>query len=222
MKKIKKISAVAMAMALTAATMVPTFALDKATTFTGQINASDLSIDLTLPSTGTLTMKPYASDQISSSNGIAFVNTSADTAYTVGIAGYTCVATPKTTGDTFTIAATKPASGTNKVATVKIELAQPTNATATAVTTDAATFKTNFTASTPVAVQVSKATTNTYDGKTSTDYTKATADTINIATGEAASLRITGEMNEKANWVAGDKLVVVPVFSVSVSMAAAN
>jgi len=221
MRKIKKISAVAMAMALTAATMVPTFAYEK-TTFTGQISADDLKIDIALPSTGTLTMKPYAVKQITSNNGIAFVNNSDDTAYTVGIAGYTCVATPKTTGETFTIAATKPTSGENKVATVKIELAQPTATTSDAVATDDAVYAGNFDNATPVAVQVAKATTSTYDGKTSTDFTKATADTINIATGQAAAFRVSGEMNEKAAWVAGDKLVVVPVFSVAVSMPAAN
>lgn len=221
MKNFKKVSAVAMAMALTVASAVPAFAVEKAT-YTGTLSSEDLTINMDLPADGTLTVKPFAGTQISTAplyftNNSENTNGVEDVIYSVNLAGYTCVATPKDTTDrnaAIKVATTIPAD-TTKTFTATIELGNEVSSDA--VTSDAVAFKTSFASA--AALNIERLSTASYDGKTVTDYTKSATDSaVDVRPGYSIPFRITGKMNTKATWAAGDKIVVVPVFSVDVSV----
>lgn len=219
-KNIKKVSAVAMAMALTAVSSMPTLAVETAT-YTGEIAEADLTINMDLPADGSLTIKPFAGTQITTaplyfSNKNTATTTSGEdnVSYVVGLAGYTCVATSATTENPIKVSATLPATGTAKNITAVIELGEAQDDKET----DAAAFKTAFVST--AALTVDKLSEASYDGSAESVYTKnsATDDTVKVEPEKHVPFRITGAMNTAAEWEVGDEIVIVPVFSVGVEV----
>jgi hypothetical protein len=222
-KSIKKISALAMAMALTAVSVVPAFA-EESVTLSGTIADADLKINMTLPTNGTITIKPYGAKQILTSP-LYFQNTNAVATktgedivtYNVGLAGYTCVATSANEDDPINVTtAAVDTSVKTKDITANIELGDVISGSS--VTTDAIGFKGQFTS--PKTLQVTKLSEENYDAKAEDsqyeENANASTDVVSIAPGDAAPFRITGTMNTSANWKAGDKITFVPIFSVGV------
>jgi hypothetical protein len=219
-KSIKRISAVAMAMALAVVSAVPAFAEESAE-FTGQIQSSDLDIDMDLPANGSLTIKPYAGTQIKTTDPLYFVNNNAEATkagadiinYTVGLAGYTCVATSATSSSAVKVATTLDGAGKNKVITADIQLGKAVAATTASVDT----FKEDFEVDKTVAV--TKLSTTSYDGTAGSTYTKnESAEKVTIAPTEIVPFRIVGKMNTDATWEVGDSITIVPVFSIGVDV----
>jgi hypothetical protein len=222
-KNLKRVAAVASAMALTVVSVVPAFAADainKTPTYTGTIAADDLSMNVTLPATGSLTIKPYSATQITTAP-LYFENTESTSdddvvTYKVAIAGYSCVATSKTADNAIKVATTLPTSGTAKTFTATIETGAA--CASDAKKTTAADFKTAFgTASSTVAVE--KLSEKAYDGTAATTYTKVTTPTeVKVEEGKAVPFRITGTMYTGAEWEEGDSITVVPVFTIGLEV----
>lgn len=218
MKNIKKISALAMAMALTAVSCFSVSAFEKAT-YTGTIAEDDLTINMDLPADGSLTIKPFAGTQITTAP-LYFKNKNAEAgsgedkvSYTVAMAGYTCVATSATADNPIKIAAELPATGTAKNITAVMELGDAVDT----VETDAAAFKTAFNSA--QSLQVTKLSEASYDGTAASAYTKNTTDAaVKVEPQKNVPFRITGSMNTSATWEKGDSIVIVPVFSIGVEV----
>lgn len=227
-KNFKKVSALTLAMALTAASSMPTFAAKHAV-YDGEITGGALTIDMDLPSDGTLSIKPYAGTQIST-EPLYFHNKNAEPAtgednitYTVGLAGYTCVVKSASTDNPVKVAATLPAPpSTAKTITANIELGTATDAAispagATFTSAEAASFKKNF--GTPSTLKVEKTSEASYDGTAASAYTKAvTPVAVDVAPSKYVPFRIIGTMNTDAAWAEGDGATIVPVFSIGVEV----
>lgn len=224
MKKIKKIAAIAMAMALTVGSCVSVGAESKTIKIDGTVADSDLNYNIDLPS-GNIVLKPYGGTQISTT-AMYFKNKNTSAAglevgediitYDVDIVGYSCVATSKNEDDPIKVATTLPTTGTAKDITVKIQMGTPVQASA--VTDTAVGFKQTFV--TAASVDVTKLSEEDYNAASEdSTYTKLdTATGVSVAPEEYIPFRVIGEMNTSAKWQAGDKLSIVPVFSVGVSV----
>lgn len=220
-KNFKRATVVAAAMALTMSSIMPAFAANTGE-YKGTIESADLNMNITLPTNGALTIKPYSGTQITTAP-LYFKNTEVAAAatgddvvsYKIGIAGYTCVATSATAEDPIK-AVTALTEDTKKNFTAKIELG--TAVATTSEKTDAKEFKDNF-GSTTDSCAIEKLSEASYDGTAATTYNKnLTSTPATVAPQESLPFRITGTMNTAANWEVGDSITIVPVYSVAISV----
>lgn len=220
-KILKRATVVVSAMALTMASVMPAFAANMSE-FKGIIADGDLKMNITLPANGTLTIKPYSGTQIST-EPLYFENTEAEAAdvgddiisYSIGLAGYTCVATSNT-ADNPIKAVTALTEDTKKNFTATIELG--TAVEKDSKETDAAEFKKNF-GSVTASLPIEKLSEASYDGTAASLYTKAlTVTPVKVEPQKILPFRIIGTMNTAAEWEAGDTITIVPVYSVGIDV----
>lgn len=207
---------------------------EKSMALTGSIDEASLKIDYTAPTFASLTIKPYGSTQIAShldSTGAVsidnaqFVNntTEDDTGMNieVSLVGYTATATSKTSTNPIALKAMKTEiggyTGTKKEMYMAVQMT-------TAMAPDEVTALTTVSAldeafATPAADEIiGKLSTGDYTKGGSVAYTKfTTAKKVTLGPTEASIVRIKGTMNAAAEWEAGDKVVVTPVFNVGPS-----
>ena len=129
-RKLKRIAGVAMATAMVAAGSTAIFAKDMGWDIEGEIDAGSVTISADLPTSATLTIKPYGKTQISTGvgtyfkSGFDYVDAGDAVSYKTSIAGY--VATVKTKGETAPVyVANTTWTGTTKQVNAKIEMGKP-------------------------------------------------------------------------------------------------
>jgi hypothetical protein len=224
-KNLKTLVGVALASMMTLAVATTGFAEDKTLALTGKIASADLTISVTIPTDTTITIKPYAADQISTAAASVITNTSTDLKLNVTIAGYNAQVTPATAANTITLNTTEKAigdySGTKKELYMSLQLSSALKAAD--VPSDAKTQKTAFT--TPaIDVPVTKALTKAYSASDSTSYTAVTnAETVTLAAKDdndatvtnSTAFRLTGTMNPNATWEENDAISVTPIFRIT-------
>lgn len=205
---------------------------EKFMALTGTIDEASLKIDFTAPSFSALVIRPYAKVQIGThvdaTGGLdiatsQFVNntTADDTGMNIDVSlvGYTATATSKTSADPIVLKSTKTTlaqyMGTKKEACMSIQMTpglDPTElgAVTTVAELDAITMAADE--------MIGKLSTGDYTKGGTVAYTKfTTAKKVTLGPTEASIVRVTGTMNPGANWEAGDKIVVTPVFNVGPS-----
>ncbi len=188
----------------------------------GSIAKEDTILNIDLPS-DTLTIRPYAQDMVSSSNNpkaiynsVADDDTLAPLSIKVSLAGYTLT---KSVSGTVTFCSTQKEvtgyDGTAKKAYLAIEVGDST--------ADDPTQSDDFDSlfdNAPINVVAKTVSSADYDSsKTSSKYTAVTSkQTVTVAPGEYAPVRIAGAVGSMSNWVSSDALKVTPVFKVTAFM----
>jgi hypothetical protein len=198
-------------------------------TMTGTIASSAVAINVTVPTNYALTLKPYGEIQIYTPKGTVFKNNEKanGTTYKIQLSGYTSTTKSKNAKDPIVLKDSLDADpGEEKQVAMKIQFADACAATTatTAAKTDkawAALFSSPV-INEPVGENGEGVTTYKKAGdkynETSATYKNTV---VEIPPTQVVPFRITGDMNDNANWVTGDSISVVPVFKVSAKRAEA-
>lgn len=231
-KNIKSLVSLGLALSMVIAGATSSFAGEKSFKMSGTIADADLTINVTVPTAGALTIKPYGKSQIATpaatfANGFATAAAAGAVCYDVSLAGYTVTATSATADALITLTAAATATGaytgTKKEASISIQVGAAA-AGDTIDTSDAVAFEALF-ASPVIDVVAAKKSEADYDATSSTSVYTALKETtptvVTLKPGDKAPFRIYGTMNPNAPWEAGDAINVTPVFKIVPNVTAA-
>jgi hypothetical protein len=230
-KHLKTFAGLTLSALMAVATVTSAFA-DDAVTMTGTIAAADLTVNVTLPTSGALTIQPYANDQISTAKGLTFKSGEKEggTTYKISVSKYHAIATAKGSADADKISLSSNTDANSddadtKSITLSIEVgAAKTTADVTADAKDATKWAADF-ENAGISVPVAELLTTEYKS-TSADALKepdsSDANEVELAPATSAPFRITGTVNSNATWTVGDKISVTPVFKITAVRAAAE
>lgn len=203
-KNFKRIVALGMAISTLGATSAFAAVSSK---FTGSINSDSLKLSISIPATGTLTIKPYAAEQITT-GVMSATNDSTEVKYQISVAGYTVTATSKTDE---AISLVKDLTADNK----KEEGKEPKEITLDMKLLAASDIKTKTSDITGGSdIEFDTLSEEAYKSADSA-YTKVKDTGVEVNTSDKnLNFAIVGTMNSSANWVAGDALTIVPIFKI--------
>jgi hypothetical protein len=224
-KHLKTFAGLTLSALMAVATVTSAFAED-AVTMTGSIAAADLAVNVTLPTSGALTIKPYAAEQISTATALAFKSgeKAGGTTYQIALSGYTATAASKSSDDPISVETseiTESDDNTAKQITLNIQVGTAVDTTTVTAAKTADAWAALFT--TPeIDEGVSELSSADYKKAGDTKTAATDTDKVELAPVKSAPFRITGTMNSGANWVVGDKITVTPVFKVTAKKATAE